>query len=435
MAYEKHEWQTGEVITADKLNHAEEGIKTLSDNGFEIASGSLEILLEEKTISFEDPHNLGYCVQHLSSDIFSTDVVTQYFAEPGLLPESLEIVFDGIRYTANLAQYKSPRYYYGAGNANVGRIPFDFSEYPFNFCLQYTKTEAKDGPDTYSLAAVLIAVPTQGNHTIAIQHENEDKAIPSDNFKKAVGASYFDVVRTNVVYFEESEIETEVHQDEGHDPYCQLNGFQCYGDFGDKYPKILKITFDGTVYNVHADSRPEYGAQYNAELDSTDWSVYPFDLYIEIADQTAYLSTETAGQHTVKIEMDTEEEVLSNSFKKAVEASMETQDSQQDQSGLFICNATTVPTASANGVCDKSASEILAAFTAGRLPVLIITLNSGAMSTIHVVNINPANDQSGEPEAVFRSVVYGSGYIMSETYTVAEDKSITYYTERVKISS
>lgn len=25
MAYEKHEWQTGEVITADKLNHIEEG--------------------------------------------------------------------------------------------------------------------------------------------------------------------------------------------------------------------------------------------------------------------------------------------------------------------------------------------------------------------------------------------------------------------------
>lgn len=26
MAYEKHEWQTGEVITADKLNHMEDGI-------------------------------------------------------------------------------------------------------------------------------------------------------------------------------------------------------------------------------------------------------------------------------------------------------------------------------------------------------------------------------------------------------------------------
>ena len=29
MSYEKHEWQTGEVITADKLNNIESGIETL----------------------------------------------------------------------------------------------------------------------------------------------------------------------------------------------------------------------------------------------------------------------------------------------------------------------------------------------------------------------------------------------------------------------
>ena len=28
MAYEKHNWQTGEVITADKLNHIEDGISS-----------------------------------------------------------------------------------------------------------------------------------------------------------------------------------------------------------------------------------------------------------------------------------------------------------------------------------------------------------------------------------------------------------------------
>ena len=27
MSYEKHTWETGEVITADKLNHMEEGIR------------------------------------------------------------------------------------------------------------------------------------------------------------------------------------------------------------------------------------------------------------------------------------------------------------------------------------------------------------------------------------------------------------------------
>lgn len=36
MAYEKHSWETGEVITAEKLNHVEEGIKELSDYDLEV---------------------------------------------------------------------------------------------------------------------------------------------------------------------------------------------------------------------------------------------------------------------------------------------------------------------------------------------------------------------------------------------------------------
>ena len=31
MAYEAHEWETGEVITADRLNHIEEGIESESE--------------------------------------------------------------------------------------------------------------------------------------------------------------------------------------------------------------------------------------------------------------------------------------------------------------------------------------------------------------------------------------------------------------------
>ena len=39
MAYEKQTWACGEIITADKMNHIENGIKQLSDN-----SGSVSII-------------------------------------------------------------------------------------------------------------------------------------------------------------------------------------------------------------------------------------------------------------------------------------------------------------------------------------------------------------------------------------------------------
>lgn len=43
MAYTKQNWQTGETITAEKLNHMEDGIKNASDSG-----GSYEIKVLNK---------------------------------------------------------------------------------------------------------------------------------------------------------------------------------------------------------------------------------------------------------------------------------------------------------------------------------------------------------------------------------------------------
>lgn len=45
MAYEKTTWATGDVITAEKLNHAEDGIASAND------SGKIEIVSEQGEIS------------------------------------------------------------------------------------------------------------------------------------------------------------------------------------------------------------------------------------------------------------------------------------------------------------------------------------------------------------------------------------------------
>lgn len=83
MSYEKYTWQTGEVITADKLNHMEEGIKnsyiTVFDAEFRESDTKLLVTAENGAIKVGDAFNIewtqempnvtitgntfGYCMQ------------------------------------------------------------------------------------------------------------------------------------------------------------------------------------------------------------------------------------------------------------------------------------------------------------------------------------------------------------------------------------
>lgn len=70
----------------------------------------------------------------------------------------------------------------------------------------------------------------------------------------------------------------------------------------------IKVTFDGVEY-ICENRYGVYGALYNEETDSTDWSAYPFTIYW--GEDGNYLNTENAGTHQVKIE----------SYEKTVETS------------------------------------------------------------------------------------------------------------------
>ena len=90
MSYEKYTWQTGEVITADKLNHMEDGIKnsyiTVFDAEFRESDNKLLVTAENGAIKVGDAfkidwtetmpdvtrtiHTFGYCMQ---TDTASTD--------------------------------------------------------------------------------------------------------------------------------------------------------------------------------------------------------------------------------------------------------------------------------------------------------------------------------------------------------------------------
>lgn len=84
--------------------------------------------------------------------------------------------------------------------------------------------------------------------------------------------------------------------------------------------ETIKVTFDGVEYTCQYDDGG-YGARYNYETDSTDWSTYPFQIFWD--GDGNYFTTETAGTYQVKIEAVGEVVETSECFEKAVKSASE----------------------------------------------------------------------------------------------------------------
>jgi len=80
----------------------------------------------------------------------------------------------------------------------------------------------------------------------------------------------------------------------------------------------IKVTFDGTEYTCQKNGDGGYGAPWNDETQSMDWSTYPFSIAYADAMNTNMLATETAGTHQIKIEEFKETVETSECFEKAV---------------------------------------------------------------------------------------------------------------------
>lgn len=83
MAYDKYTWQTGEVITAEKLNHIEDGIADMGggDAGYECTETVTELFDETVTTVAQGGSNLATLA-------YSTQITA----------DTLELTFDGVKH-------------------------------------------------------------------------------------------------------------------------------------------------------------------------------------------------------------------------------------------------------------------------------------------------------------------------------------------------
>ena len=78
MSYEKHTWQTGEVITAEKLNKIEEGIKSpiFVCNAITETNGDYNLMCDKSSVEIKEAFDAGLvcvlCVDGLTNAGIST---------------------------------------------------------------------------------------------------------------------------------------------------------------------------------------------------------------------------------------------------------------------------------------------------------------------------------------------------------------------------
>lgn len=108
MAYTKQTWETGEVITAEKLNHIEDGIVEGNNQGYEYSIESQEIINESVTVS--STPNSYYAVLFSYNELIDAD--------------SIIVTFDGQQYELSKTVSGNSNYY---GGSYIG----DFSQNPF----------------------------------------------------------------------------------------------------------------------------------------------------------------------------------------------------------------------------------------------------------------------------------------------------------------
>lgn len=142
MAYEKQTWVNGDVITAEKLNHIEEGIAEGGGCGYECTE-TTEQLFSETVTTVESEHG---CSAGLA------------YSEP-ITADELTVIFNGTQYICPKIEGEHA-VYYGGFDPNTG-MP-DFTNYPFGIVsgqgVDFIVTES---PMTATITASVVSTTVE----------------------------------------------------------------------------------------------------------------------------------------------------------------------------------------------------------------------------------------------------------------------------------
>lgn len=170
MSYEKHTWETGEVITAEKLNNLEGGVDK-AQNGWEVTKDYTTVwegsVTTETTDAGVEVFPYGFDNGDIDSAIFADTV------------ESIRVTLNGDVYVLSLStkEFVGGRLlvYYGA--EPIAEEPYlDFSQYPISFVKGSNVAVSAPGTYTMKLEAFGKVYSVGEDFTHAVQSASSSNA-------------------------------------------------------------------------------------------------------------------------------------------------------------------------------------------------------------------------------------------------------------------
>lgn len=265
MAYTPINWQTGDTITAEKMNKM--------DNGWSVTSTT----------------------QTVFNDSVTTILYPEYPDDPAwgeiqtlIIADSLVVTFNGTEYVCPATNEDGFIAYGGYSNGSP-----DFTNYPF--CIEAVSSDSI----TY------VATPDAGTYTVKIE-ANIESVETTTEFGKARG--YW----TEISSTEEIFSETVVTENDGDFNSGVLS-------YSEEVPDgTLTVTFDGTDYTCTC-SDAMFGS-----LDES-FEDYPFMVFYSGKQQSNIIDTATEGTHTIAVSAGGGETIeTSSDFSAAVNSCVET---------------------------------------------------------------------------------------------------------------
>lgn len=153
--YEKQTWVTGDVVTADRLNHMEDGIT------------SAQAYTESEDVKFS-----GSVTMAEQNGVYIAQIDCDLSDEP----EQIKVVFDGTEYACEKISV-DPSFGYGG----IGESGLNFSEYPFVITVYqgtyiYTETASAHQVEivvtTKAVNEDLVDVINQNNKLIIVNYDS-----------------------------------------------------------------------------------------------------------------------------------------------------------------------------------------------------------------------------------------------------------------------
>lgn len=182
MIYEKQTWNTGDIITAEKLNHIETGIVNASSGGSNQADWNQNDSTQPDYIKNRPFYSsLGLITLLDEPELesgYSENLLSKIISSP------IEITFDGVNYTFDRFNYnESDNSYYVGAPWSDELDNYDWSEYSFNVLFDYGEGEHSDTKFTV-IDIVVICADVETTHSVTIKcneetvHKLDSKYIP-----------------------------------------------------------------------------------------------------------------------------------------------------------------------------------------------------------------------------------------------------------------